>query len=146
VDAALAAAGLTGLRHRPVETLSGGQQQRVWLAQALAQQTATLLLDEPTTFLDVAHQIEVFELVRQLNRAEGRTVVLVLHDLGLAARYADHVVALQAGRIVAAGAPGVVITESLVRSVFGLACCVLPDPRTGAPLVLPAGDFPPPSN
>jgi iron complex transport system ATP-binding protein len=137
VDAALAATELTALRYRPVETLSGGQQQRVFLAQALAQQTGTLLLDEPTTFLDVAHQIEVLDLVQHLNRTEGRTVVLVLHDLGLAARYADHLVAMQAGHIVATGAPAEVVTEALVQSVFGLDCCVLPDPRTGAPLVLP---------
>jgi iron complex transport system ATP-binding protein len=142
IDRSIAATGLDDLRLRPVDTLSGGQRQRVWLALALAQDTPVLLLDEPTTFLDMAHAVETLDLVRDLNRRDGRTVVLVLHDLGQACRYADHVVAMQAGRVVAAGDPREVVTETLVREVFGLPSRIVPDPVTGKPLVLPA-DRPP---
>jgi iron complex transport system ATP-binding protein len=138
IDRSIAATGLDGLRLRPVDTLSGGQRQRVWLALALAQDTPVLLLDEPTTFLDMAHAVETLDLVRDLNRRDGRTVVLVLHDLGQACRYADHVVAMQAGRVVASGDPREVVTETLVREVFGLPSRIVPDPVTGKPLVLPA--------
>jgi iron complex transport system ATP-binding protein len=144
IERSIAATGLEALRLRPVEALSGGQRQRVWLALALAQETPVLLLDEPTTFLDMAHAVETLDLVRDLNVRNGRTVVLVLHDLGQACRYADHVVAMQAGRVVAAGDPREVVTETLVREVFGLACRVVPDPLTGKPLVLPAGAQPAP--
>ncbi|WP_199930683.1 ABC transporter ATP-binding protein [Streptomyces sp. CB02923] len=125
------------LADRPVDELSGGQRQRVWIAMALAQETGLLLLDEPTTYLDIAHQVEVLDLVRQLNHDRGRTVVAVLHDLNQAARYADHLVAMKQGRIVAQGRPTAVVTAHLVREVFGLESVVVPDPVTGSPLVVP---------
>ena len=125
VDEALAATGVEGLRDRPLETLSGGQRQRAWLALALAQQAPLLLLDEPTTFLDLAHQIEVLRLVSGLNRRDGRTVVMVLHDLNQASRYADHLVVMRDGAIVATGAPHSVITADLVEEVFGVAVRVI---------------------
>ncbi|ROR92720.1 ABC transporter ATP-binding protein [Nocardioides aurantiacus] len=127
------------LAERLVDELSGGQRQRVWIAMALAQQTDLLLLDEPTTYLDVAHQVEVLDLLAELNEARGTTVVMVLHDLNLAARYADHLVAMRDGRIVAAGTPAEVITEPCVSEVFGMACRVVPDPVTGTPMVVPLG-------
>ncbi|QLE76201.1 ABC transporter ATP-binding protein [Streptomyces rectiverticillatus] len=126
-----------GLAERAVDELSGGQRQRVWIAMALAQETDLLLLDEPTTYLDIAHQVEVLDLVRRLNRERGRTVVAVLHDLNQAARYADHLVAMKAGRIVAQGRPAEIVTADLVREVFGLESVVVPDPVTGSPLVVP---------
>ena len=127
------------LADRPVDELSGGQRQRVWIAMALAQQTDLLLLDEPTTYLDVAHQVEVLDLLSDLNQARGTTIVMVLHDLNLAARYADHLVALCEGRIVAAGPPAEVITERCVREVFGMDCRVVDDPVTATPMVIPLG-------
>jgi iron complex transport system ATP-binding protein len=137
VEAALSATGTTDLADRSVDELSGGQRQRVWIALALAQGTDLMLLDEPTTFLDLAHQIEVLDLLAGLNRRERRTIVLVLHDLNLACRYADHLVAMKAGAIVAEGPPDEVITAESVEEVFGLRCRVVPDPVTGTPLVLP---------
>ncbi|MCZ2814885.1 ABC transporter ATP-binding protein [Modestobacter sp. VKM Ac-2984] len=139
VAAALDATETTPLADRAVDELSGGQRQRVWIAMALAQQTDVLLLDEPTTFLDVAHQIEVLDLLTDLNRARGTTIVMVLHDLNLAARYADHLVALSGGRIHAAGEPADVLTEECVRAVFGLDSQVIVDPTSGKPLMLPMG-------
>lgn len=127
------------LADRSLDELSGGQRQRVWVAMALAQRTDILLLDEPTTFLDVAHQIEVLDLITDLNRRTGTTVAMVLHDLNLAARYADHLIAMKAGRIVAAGAPGEVVTEATVGDVFGLPVQVIPDPVSGTPMVIPIG-------
>ncbi|GGT20581.1 ABC transporter ATP-binding protein [Streptomyces kurssanovii] len=135
---------VTALADRPVDELSGGQRQRVWIAMALAQETDLLLLDEPTTFLDIAHQVEVLDLVRQLNHERGRTVVAVLHDLNQAARYADHLVAMKAGRIVAEGAPADIVTAELVREVFGMESVVVPDPVTGSPLVVPGAPYSPP--
>ncbi|MFF2352982.1 ABC transporter ATP-binding protein [Kitasatospora sp. NPDC058115] len=129
------------LAERGVDELSGGQRQRVWIAMALAQGTDILLLDEPTTFLDIAHQVEVLDLVRRLNVERGRTVVAVLHDLNQAARYADHLVAMRAGRIVAEGPPVEVVTAELVREVFGLESVVVPDPVTGTPLVVPGAPW-----
>ena len=136
VRRALDATGTTDLAARPVDALSGGQRQRVWVAMVLAQDTDLLLLDEPTTFLDVAHQVELMELFAQLN-AEGRTLVAVLHDLNHAARYASHIIAMRDGHIVAEGAPQDVITSERVHEVFGLANVVIPDPVTGGPLVVP---------
>ena len=139
VREAMAATGVDGLADRLVDELSGGQRQRVWLATALAQETEVLLLDEPTTYLDLAHQVEVLELVAELNATRGRTVVMVLHDLNHAARYAGHVVAMKDGRVVAEGPPAEVVTEELVADVFGLACAVVPCPVSGRPLVVPRG-------
>jgi len=139
VERALAATDTAHLAGRDVDELSGGQRQRVWIAMALAQETELLLLDEPTTYLDLAHQVEVLDLLTDLNRRRGTTVVIVLHDLNLAARYADHLIALKVGRIVAQGASAAVVTEKLIREVFGLECRVMPDPVSGTPLVLPLG-------
>jgi len=135
---AMTETGVDALSGRRVEELSGGQRQRVWVAMVLAQQTDLLLLDEPTTFLDIAHQIELMELFSALNRA-GRTIVAVLHDLNHAARYADHVIAMKQGRIVAEGAPADVITTERVEEIFDLPNVVIPDPVTGGPLVVPLG-------
>ncbi|QAY74791.1 ABC transporter ATP-binding protein [Agromyces protaetiae] len=134
---ALAATNTADLSGRLVEELSGGQRQRVWVAMVLAQQTPLLLLDEPTTFLDIAHQYELLELLRRLHREGGRTLVAVLHDLNQAARYADHLVVMKDGAVVTTGAPGDVLTERLVEDVFGLPATIIPDPHTGTPLVVP---------
>ena len=139
VATALEATQTTELAERAVDELSGGQRQRVWIAMALAQQTDLLLLDEPTTFLDVSHQIEVLDLLTDLNRTRGTTIVMVLHDLNLAARYADHLVALASGRVHAVGTPTEVLTVENVQAVFGLDCQVIPDPTSGTPLMLPIG-------
>lgn len=139
VASALAATEMTELAERPVDELSGGQRQRAWIAMAVAQETPVLLLDEPTTFLDLAHQIDVLDLVVDLNRNEGRTIVMVLHDLNQACRYADHVIAMKAGRIVAEGSPAAVVTPSLVADVFDVRCQVTTDPVSGTPLVIPTG-------
>ncbi|KQP71138.1 iron dicitrate ABC transporter ATP-binding protein [Microbacterium sp. Leaf288] len=139
VAQALAATGIEDLADRSVDELSGGQRQRAWIAMALAQETDILLLDEPTTFLDVAHQVEVLDLLTDLNRDRGTTIVMVLHDMNLAARYADHLFALRSGRVVASGAPGEVMTGELIREVFDLDALVVPDPVSGAPIVLPRG-------
>jgi iron complex transport system ATP-binding protein len=136
---ALAATATMHLAERPVDELSGGQRQRVWIAMAIAQQTDLLLLDEPTTFLDIAHQVEVLDLTAELNREQGRTVVVVLHDLNLACRYAHTVVAMRDGAIVAAGAPSTVVTADLVQMVFGLESLVIDDPVSHTPLVIPIG-------
>ncbi len=125
------------LRDRSVDELSGGQRQRAWIAMALAQETDLMLLDEPTTYLDLAHQIEVLDLLHELNEQEGRTIVIVVHDLNQAARYADHLVAMRDGRIKVVGRPSDVVTEAMVRDVFGVDARVVPDPVTGTPLVLP---------
>jgi iron complex transport system ATP-binding protein len=136
VDAALAATGVADLADRPVADLSGGQRQRVWLALVLAQDTRYVLLDEPTTFLDIANQIDLLDLCQDLHH-DGRTVVAVLHDLNQAARYATHLVVMRDGAVVAQGEPAAVITAELVQDVFGLACEIVPDPQVGAPLVVP---------
>ena len=139
VQQAMAATETLDLAGRNVDELSGGQRQRVWIAMALAQETEVLLLDEPTTYLDLTHQVEVLDLITDLNRQRGTTVAIVLHDLNLAARYADHIIAMKNGRIVAEGAARAVVTEELVREVFGLESRVLPDPVSGAPLIIPVG-------
>ena len=138
VRAALTATDTLELADRTVDELSGGQRQRVWIAMALAQETELLLLDEPTTFLDITHQIDVLDLVRDLNKHEGRTVVVVLHDLNLACRYAHHIVMMREGDIVASGPPAQVITADSVRDVFGLRSVVIDDPISATPLVIPA--------
>ncbi|GAA3652331.1 ABC transporter ATP-binding protein [Microbacterium marinilacus] len=139
VAEALAATGVSELADRAVDELSGGQRQRVWIAMALAQETGILLLDEPTTFLDVAHQIEVLDLLTDLNRSKGTTIVMVLHDMNMAARYADHVFAMRQGELVASGPPADVMTSDLISQVFELDAVVIPDPVSGAPMVLPRG-------
>ncbi|GAB2897042.1 ABC transporter ATP-binding protein [Streptomyces mayteni] len=139
VDAALAATGSAELAERSIDELSGGQRQRVWIAMALAQDTDVLLLDEPTTYLDLAHQVDVLELVVGRNRDRGTTVVMVLHELNLACRYADHLVAMRDGTVVAAGPPGEVVTPELVEDVFGLRATVIECPVAGTPLVIPEG-------
>ncbi|MET1153314.1 ATP-binding cassette domain-containing protein [Arthrobacter sp.] len=136
---AMEATGIGSLSGRLVDELSGGQRQRVWVAMVLAQQTPLLLLDEPTTFLDIAHQIELLELCRDLNRDKGHTLVAVLHDLNHASRYATNIIAMKNGAVVAEGPPSEVLTEALVEDVFGLACRIIEDPVSGTPLVIPLG-------
>jgi iron complex transport system ATP-binding protein len=138
VAAARAATKVEELSERIVDELSGGQRQRVWLAMALAQETPILLLDEPTTFLDIAHQVEVLDLCDKLHREHGRTLVAVLHDLNHACRYATHLIAMREGAIVAEGDPAEIVDAALVEAVFGLPCRVIEDPESGAPLVIPA--------
>jgi iron complex transport system ATP-binding protein len=139
---AMDATGVTDLADRIVDELSGGQRQRVWLAMVLAQRTGILLLDEPTTFLDIAHQVEVLDLCAELHQRHGHTLVVVLHDLNQACRYATHLVVMRDGQIVAQGAPTQIITAELVEHVFGLRCRVISDPETGTPLIVPAARQP----
>lgn len=139
VEDALQATDIAELAATPLEDLSGGQRQRAWISMTLAQETGIILLDEPTTYLDLAHQVDVLELVRRLNRRHNRTVVMVLHDISLAARYSDHIVAMQDGRIVAQGTPQEVVTPGLLRDVFGLNAHVVPEPTEGRPHVIPLG-------
>ncbi|MGV9281377.1 ABC transporter ATP-binding protein [Streptomyces sp. NPDC003730] len=138
VQESMAQTGIAELADRYVDELSGGQRQRVWIAMALAQQTPLLLLDEPTTYLDIQHQIDVLDLCAELHEEQGRTLVAVLHDLNHAARYATHLIALRGGEVVAEGAPKDIVTADLVERVFGLRCQVIDDPETGTPLVVPA--------
>lgn len=137
VTRALEATGVRDLAERQLDELSGGQRQRVWISMVLAQDTPTLLLDEPTTFLDIVHQIEVLELCRRLHRSGGYTLVAVLHDLNLAFRYADHLIMMREGRLVATGAPAEIVTAELLYEVFALRARVIPDPVSGTPLVIP---------
>lgn len=139
VTSALVTTRTAELADRAVDELSGGQRQRVWIAMVLAQQTSTLLLDEPTTFLDINHQIEILDLLVDLNRARGTTIAMVLHDLNLGARYADHLVALAGGRVHISGSPEDVLTEATVQAVFGLESRILTDPTSGRPIMLPIG-------
>jgi iron complex transport system ATP-binding protein len=129
------------LASRPVAELSGGQRQRVWIAMVLAQRAGIVLLDEPTSFLDAAHQLELLDLLTESNRQHGTTVVMVLHELNLAARYAEHLVVVDGGRIRAAGRPAAVMTAETVASAFGLECLVTEDPVAGSPLVVPIGRY-----
>lgn len=137
VEDALAATGLSEVAERDVNALSGGQLQRAWIALVLAQQTPVILLDEPTTFLDLAHQLEVLRLVRRINAERGSTIVMVLHDLGLAARFSDRLVALRSGEIIADGTPWEVLTPAVLAAAFGVDAAVIPDPVTGTPLIVP---------
>ncbi|MFG2887416.1 ABC transporter ATP-binding protein [Streptomyces sp. NPDC048297] len=138
VQESMAHTGVAELADRYVDELSGGQRQRVWIAMALAQQTPLLLLDEPTTYLDIQHQIDVLDLCAELHETQGRTLVAVLHDLNHAARYATHLIALRGGQVIAEGAPADIVTAGLVEEVFGLRCQIIEDPETGTPLVVPA--------
>jgi iron complex transport system ATP-binding protein len=137
VDAALRATGLDGLADRDAASLSGGQLQRAWIALVLAQEAATILLDEPTTFLDLSHQLDVLELVRAINRERSSTVVMVLHDLSLAGRYSDRLIVVGEGRVLADGTPWEVLTPEVLRLAFDLEAIVIPDPSSGTPLVVP---------
>jgi iron complex transport system ATP-binding protein len=139
VAEALAATDTLDLASRPIEEMSGGQRQRVWIAMALAQETDLLLLDEPTTYLDLTHQVEVLDLLTDLNRRRGTTIVLVMHDLNLACRYADHLIAMRDGRIAGQGAPSEVITPDAMREIFGMNAVVIADPVSGTPTVIPIG-------
>ncbi|MDT0329298.1 ABC transporter ATP-binding protein [Nocardiopsis lambiniae] len=139
VARALEQTGLAELADTPLSELSGGQRQRAWISMVLAQGTDLLLLDEPTTFLDLVHQVDVLDLVRELHREGGRTIVMVLHDLNLAARYADTIIAMREGRVLACGAPADVLTPGLLREAFGLEAVVVDDPVTGGPMVVPIG-------
>ncbi len=139
VTEALEIMGITDLANRSVDELSGGQRQRVWIAMALAQQTEILLLDEPTTFLDITYQVEILDLLTDLNRKRGTTIVMVLHDINLSARYADHIFALREGKLIAEGAPSAIIDENLIKTVFDLDCTVISDPVSGTPFIVPIG-------
>ncbi|WP_431786085.1 ABC transporter ATP-binding protein [Paenibacillus lactis] len=139
VMAALESTGLTGLADRTVDSLSGGQRQRAWIAMTLAQETPLILLDEPTTYLDLTHQIEVLDLLYELNVQEQRTIVMVLHDINLACRYADHIVAIRDGSIKAMGRPEDIICSELMQTVFQLPCEIIPDPLYGTPMCVPHG-------
>ena len=139
VAIALESTGTADLVDRRIQELSGGQRQRVWVAMALAQETDLLLLDEPTTFLDINHQVELLDLLTDLNRQSGKTIVIVLHDLNLACRYADHIIAMKSGAILAEGPPRDVINAAVITEVFGLSCEVCPDPVSGTPMIVPRG-------
>ncbi|MCS5735141.1 ABC transporter ATP-binding protein [Herbiconiux daphne] len=142
VDAALRDTGLTELADRDAASLSGGQLQRAWIALVLAQQAPIILLDEPTTFLDLTHQLDVLRLVRSINRERGATVVMVLHDLTLAGRYSDRLVVVGGGRVIADGAPWEVLTPGILREAFDLDAIVIADPSTGSPLIVPVDPAP----
>ncbi|MEK3884538.1 ABC transporter ATP-binding protein [Paenibacillus sp. PL2-23] len=130
---------ITELANLNIDELSGGQRQRVWIAMALAQQTDILFLDEPTTFLDITYQVEILDLLTDLNRKHGTTIVMVLHDINLSARYADYIFALREGKLIAEGEPSKVITSDLIKDVFGMDCTVISDPVSGSPLIVPIG-------
>jgi len=139
VEAAMEATRISDLRDRAVDTLSGGQRQRAWIAMTLAQDTDVILLDEPTTYLDMTHQIEILDLLFELNEKKNRTIVMVLHDLNLASRYAHNIIAIKNGEVHAQGKPENIITCDLVRSVFGMECQVSVDPMFGTPHCIPFG-------
>lgn len=139
VEEAMEIMGVTELADRCVDELSGGQRQRVWIALALAQQTDILLLDEPTTFLDIAYQVEILDLLTELNRKKGTTIVMILHDINLSARYADYIFAMGKGNVIAQGTPDEVITPELMEEVYGLRCQVMKDPISQSPMILPIG-------
>lgn len=134
IDWALEVTGTSEFKYRPVDALSGGQRQRVWIAMALAQETDIIFLDEPTTYLDMAHQLEVLELLQKLNLEQGRTIVMVLHDLNQAARFADYIIALKDGEVVKAGNCEEVISHGVLKQVFQIDAEIGRDPRTGKPM------------
>ncbi len=139
VNRAMRATGITDLAQQSVDTLSGGQRQRAWIAMVLAQETSIMLLDEPTTWLDISHQIDLLELLSELNRTQGYTLAAVLHDLNQACRYATHLIALRDGEIVAQGAPKEIVTPELIERIYGLRCMIIDDPVADTPLVVPLG-------
>jgi iron complex transport system ATP-binding protein len=137
ISNAISVTGMEPFHDRPIDRLSGGQRQRAWIAMALAQETDILFLDEPTTFLDMAHQLEVLQLLQRLNEEEGRTIIMVVHDLNHATRYAQHMVAIKSGTVISEGSPVEVMTPNVLREVFGIEADIVPDPRTGVPLCIP---------
>ncbi|MDO4927749.1 MAG: ABC transporter ATP-binding protein [Corynebacterium sp.] len=137
VDEAMELTNVAELRDRPVTDLSGGQRQRVWISMVLAQDTDIVFLDEPTTYLDLAHSVEVLDLVRRLNKQQNKTIVMVLHDLNLASRYSDHLVLMKQGHLIAQGQPNDVISAESLYDVFGLRARVIPDPCAAGPLIVP---------
>ncbi|WP_455428224.1 iron-enterobactin ABC transporter ATP-binding protein [Dryocola sp. LX212] len=139
VTSAMRATNIQDLADQPVDTLSGGQRQRAWIAMVLAQETSIMLLDEPTTWLDISHQIDLLELLSDLNREKGYTLAAVLHDLNQACRYATHLIALRDGKIVAEGAPKEIVTPELIEAIYGLRCMIIEDPVAHTPLVVPLG-------
>ncbi|WP_447863683.1 iron-enterobactin ABC transporter ATP-binding protein [Kluyvera sichuanensis] len=139
VQNAMQATGIVNLAGQSVDTLSGGQRQRAWIAMVLAQDTSIMLLDEPTTWLDISHQIDLLELLSELNRERSYTLAAVLHDLNQACRYATHLIALRDGKIVAEGAPKEIVTPALIEAVYGLRCMIIDDPVANTPLVVPLG-------
>lgn len=141
VAEAMEVMNITEFANHNIDELSGGQRQRVWIAMALAQQTDILFLDEPTTFLDITYQVEILDMLTDINRKRGTTIVMVLHDINLSARYADHIFALQGGKLVAEGEPSKVVTSTLIKDVFGLDCTVIEDPVSGSPMVVPKGRY-----
>lgn len=139
VEEALSIMGISDLANRSVDELSGGQRQRVWIAMALAQQTEILLLDEPTTYLDITYQIEILDLLTDLNKRRKTTIVMVLHDINLSARYADYIFAVKKGKLIAQGTPKDIISKELIKDVFDLECVVIDDPVSGSPFIVPKG-------
>lgn len=139
VEEAMNIMGITELANRCVDELSGGQRQRVWIAMALAQQTDILLLDEPTTFLDITYQIEILDLLTDLNRRRNTTIVMVLHDINLSARYADYIFAVKKGKLIAEGTPEEILSQELIKEVFELDCMVIEDPLSKTPFIIPKG-------
>lgn len=139
VEEALSIMEIEELANRSVDELSGGQRQRVWIAMALAQRTDILLLDEPTTFLDITYQLEILDLLTDLNRKRGTTIVMVLHDINLSARYADYIFAVVNGNLISWGTPSEIITKDMMKKVFGLDCSVIQDPVSGSPFIVPMG-------
>ncbi len=139
VEEALKITAMTEMAGRSLESLSGGQRQRAWIAMTLAQDTEILLLDEPTTYLDLSHQIELLDLLHELNQDRGKTIAMVLHDLNLACRYADYLIAVKQGQIYAEGSPEEIMTVTMVRDVFNLDCQIIPDPLSGTPMCIPIG-------
>lgn len=141
IQEALEIMKITDIVNCSVDELSGGQRQRVWIAMALAQQTDILLLDEPTTYLDIAYQVEILDLLTDLNRRKKTTIVMVLHDINLSARYADYIFAFSKGNLIKGGKPNDIIDASLIETVFGLACVVIPDPLSNTPFIIPKGKY-----
>ncbi len=137
LELALAQTQLSDFANHNVDALSGGQRQRAWIAMTLAQETATILLDEPTTYLDLAHQIDILNLLKTLNVSHNRSIIMVLHDINLACRYADELLVLKAGRLITRGSPNEIITSELMHNVFGLACDIMPDPLSNTPMCIP---------
>lgn len=141
VEEALDMMGVRELADRSVDELSGGQRQRVWIALALAQQTDILLLDEPTTFLDISYQVEILDLLTDLNRRRKTTIVMVLHDINLSARYADYLFAMKDGKLVKEGTPKEIVTPQLIKEIYGMDCLVVNDPVSNTPYILPKGRY-----